>query len=88
MSMLCLLRECQRVSQKTGKTLVKLILTEAELIEALIIWGVEKGVRLPDDIKVKVRRKSRTDETAGTIVIDVPEPEAGAWSKNPVEDQS
>jgi len=60
---------------------MKIILTEAELIEALILWGVEKGVRLPDDIKVKVRRKSRNDETAGTIVIDVPEPLAGAWSK-------
>lgn len=59
---------------------MKIILTEAELIEALILWGVEKGVRLPDDIKVKLRRKSRTDETAGTIVIEVPEPLDGTWA--------
>jgi hypothetical protein len=84
MSMLRLLRECHRVPQETGKALVKIILTEAELKEALIIWGVEKGVRLPDDIKVKIRRKSRTDETAGTIVIDVPEPGGGTTE----EDQS
>jgi len=62
---------------------MKIILTEAELKEALIIWGVEKGIRLPDDIKVKIRRKSRTDETAGTIVIEVPESTDGTWSENP-----
>lgn len=50
---------------------MRIILTESELKEALITWGVEKGVSLPDDIKVKVCRKSN-DDGVGSVVIDVP----------------
>ena len=60
---------------------MKVILTEDEVKEAIILWGVEKGFRFPDDITVKIRRKNTKDEVA-SILIDVPEPESGTASKD------
>lgn len=52
---------------------MKIILSEAEIKEALICWGVETGrFTLPDDFTIKLMRKQSKTDDLGCVRIEFP----------------